>query len=452
MSIDQLTSTLNGSLVLPDSPDFANARLHHGLPGDPAAVALVADVDDVVAAIAAAREEGLPVAVRSGGHSMWESVPGALVIDLHALNHIEVDAATPAGADGTRLVRVGGGATWGEVAGELARHGLAISSGDTRSVGVGGLTLGAGIGWLVRVWGLALDQLAGVQLVTAEGDVLEVNARSHPDLFWGVRGGGGNLGVVTRFDFLAHPLAGVVHASITLDAGDGLRPLVRAFRDTMRQAPRELNGSLVRTPAMGPQMPSRTLMELAWAGTDEAAAHAALAPLLALPQATSSEVASGAYIDLLQEPPMPPPGMQMPTIVDDNGWFESLDDDVIDALLAACDAAGSQMFMVRWLGGAFAEVDPDATAIAFRSAEAFVLTAAFVAPDAAANEAERVKAALAPFVEHSLGAYGNFTNSVAPGLSGRMYPPRTLARLRSLKREWDPDNVFSRNHNVVPLA
>ncbi|HEX5336697.1 MAG TPA: FAD-binding oxidoreductase [Propionicimonas sp.] len=451
MSLDQLTSTFTGSLILPGSDDFDEARLHHGMPGDPAAVARVADTDDVVSAIAAAREGALPVAVRGGGHSMWESVPGALVIDLHALNAIEVDEVAPA-ADGTRLVRLGGGATWGEVATELGRHGLAISSGDTRSVGVGGLTLGAGIGWVVRCWGLALDQLVGVQFVSADGEVLEVTAASHPELFWGLRGGGGNLGVVTRFDFRAHPLAGVVHASITLDDAVGLPTLVRAFRDVMRAAPRELNASLVRTPAMGPQMPSRTMIEAAWAGTDEVAAGVALAPLLALPQVVASEVNRVAYLDLLQEPPTPPPGMQLPTIVDENGWFESLDDDVIDALVAAADHAGAQMLLVRWLGGAFGDVDPDATAIAFRSAEAFVVTAAFVAPAAAAGEAERVKAALAPFVEHSLGAYGNFTNSVAPGLSRRMYPPRTLARLRALKREWDPDNIFSRNHNVVPLG
>jgi FAD/FMN-containing dehydrogenase len=220
----------------------------------------------------------------------------------------------------------------------------------------------------------------------------------------------------------------------------------------MRAAPRELNASLVRTPAMGPEMPSRLMVEAAWAGTDDAAARAALAPLLDLPHVMSSEVAAAAYVDLLQEPPMPPPGMQLPTIIDENGWFEGLDDDVIDALVAAADTAGAQMFLVRWLGGAFGDVDPDATAISFRSAEAFIVTAAFVPPGAPDGEAQRMKEALAPFVDHALGTYGNFTNSVEPGLSERMYPPRTLARLRALKREWDPDNIFCRNHNVIPVS
>ncbi|WP_277949601.1 FAD-binding protein [Cellulomonas sp. WB94] len=264
----------------------------------------------------------MPVAVRGGGHSTWESLPGAVVVDLRALHEVELDDSARALQDGTRLVHVGGGATWGEVAEQLSRHGLAISSGDTRSVGVGGLTLGGGIGWVVRGWGLALDQLVSAQLVTAAGEVLEISASSLPELFWGVRGGGGNLGVVTRFDFIAHPLAEVVHANVQLDPSD-LGVLVRAFRDLMRQAPREMNGSLVRTPQIGPQMPSRTMIELAWASSDEAAARQALAPFLALPQVTHSEVSATRYLDLLQEPPMPPPDIPMPMIIDQNGWFAS---------------------------------------------------------------------------------------------------------------------------------
>ncbi len=455
MSLAQLASTLDGTLdgtlVLPDSADFATSRLFHGRSGDPAAVVHAAGVDDVAAAVLAARAEGLPVAVRGGGHGMWESLPGALVIDLSALDAGEPDEDPDPGAAGTRLVRIGGGATWGTVAETLGERGLAISSGDTRSVGVGGLTLGGGIGWVVRAWGLALDQLVGAQLVTASGDIVEVSDQTQPDLFWGLRGGGGNLGAVTRFDFLAHPLEGVVHASIDLDPA-GLRDALRGFRDVMRSAPRELNASLLRTPAFGPEMPSRTVIEVLWAGTDEAAARAAFAPLLDLPGVVSAEVAPGAYADVLQEAPTPPPGMPMPVIVDENGWFASLDDQVIDALLAAGEAAGAQMLLVRWLGGRFGEVDPDATAVSFRAAEAFAMTAALLPPGAPASDIAALRALLAPFAEHSLGTYGNFTNSVEPGLANRMYSPKAVQRLRALKREWDPDNVFSRNHNVAPAT
>ncbi|MDQ7991219.1 MAG: FAD-binding protein [Propionicimonas sp.] len=450
MALAHLSSALDGSLVQPGSADYELSRMVHGRPCEPAAVVHAASVADVARAVVAARAEGLPVAVRGGGHSLWESLPGALVIDLAALDTIELEGGAT-GPGGTRVVRVGGGATWGEVADHLGGHGLAVSSGDTRSVGVGGLTLGAGIGWVVRCWGLALDQLVGVQLVTAGGDVVEVSESSHPDLFWGVRGGGGNLGVATRLDFLAHPLEGVVHASLALDPA-GLPDALRAFRDVMREAPWELNGSLVATPAFGPEMPSRTVLELAWAGTDEAAAREAMAPLLALPQLLSAEVGRSAYADLLQEPPAPPPGMPMPTIVDENGWFPCLDDEVVDDLLAARESAGAAMLLVRWLGGRFSAIDPQATAVAFRAAEAFVMTAALLPPGAPEDEVSLVKAKLSPFVTHALGTYGNFTNSVLPGLAGRMYPAHTHHRLRVLKREWDPDNTFARNHNVVPAT
>ena len=448
MALTQLAASLDGTLVLPDSDDFSRSRLFHGRSGDPAGVVHAAGVDDVAAAVVTARTEGLPVAVRSGGHGMWESLPGALVIDLSALDAVEPDEDPAPTAEGTCLVRIGGGATWGKIADELSRRGLAISSGDTRSVGVGGLTLGGGIGWLVRCWGLALDQLVGVQLVTAAGEVVEVSQGSHPDLFWGLRGGGGNFGVATRLDFLAHPLKGVVHTTLTLDPED-LAGHLRRFRDVMRAAPWELNGSLVRTPAFGPQMPSRTMIEVLWAGTDEPAARAAFAPLLEMPGVLSAEVAAAAYPDVLQEPPAPPPGVPLPTIVDDNGWFESLDDQVIDDMLAAAEAAGAQMLLVRWLGGRFGEVGPDETAVAFRDAEAFAMTAALLPPGSPQAEVDALKTRLAPFVAHAAGAYGNFTNSVAPGLPNRMYPPPVLARLRALKQEWDPGNLFSRNHNLA---
>jgi len=447
MPLEELAGALTGSLVLPDHPDFETARLFHGRPGSPAGVVRVADVEDVRLAIAAARHAGLPVAARGGGHGSWETVPGALVVDLRALNRVEVAGPDP--ADASALVRVGGGAVWGEVADALTPHGLAISSGDTRSVGVGGLTLGAGIGWLVRLHGLAIDQLVGAQVVTAAGDVVEVSEEAHPDLFWGLRGGGGNLGVVTRFDFRAHALPGVVRVSIEIDGSD-LAGTVRTFRDTLRAAPRELNGTLLRTPPMGPDAPSRTILELAWAGTDEGAARAAVAPLLALDHVTAATVAPAAYTALLQEPPMPPSGVAMPTIVDQNGWFESLDDETVDALVAAIDAAQTPMVLVRWLGGAFGDVPPTATAIAHRQAEAFVMAAGFVLPGMPEDSAARMRAALEPFAERALGLYGNFTNSVEPGLAARMYPPATLARLSALKRAWDPDNLFRHNHNVAP--
>ena len=431
---------LAGSLYTPQDPGFAEARRFHAGTGDPAAVARVVGPADVATTLAVARDEGLPVAVRGGGHSMWESVPGAVVIDLAELRSVRVE--------GTR-VRVGGGATWGEVADVLATHGLGISSGDTRSVGVGGLTLGGGIGWMVRDWGLAVDQLVGAQLVTADGQVLEVSADAHPDLFWALRGGGGNFGVVTRFDFEAHPLRAVVHATLAFDE-TAFGTWLRGFRDVMRAAPRALNGTLFRVPPMDPAAPAGTRLELAWIGEDEAALREAIAPLLALPGLVDARIEVTSYPTILLDRPAPPPGVAAPTIVDANGWFADLDDATLDTLLPALGPSSAPVLLVRWLGGAFADVHPATTAIAFRDAQAFVVAAVPVRPGAEPAEVLATRRALEPISDLALGGYGNFTTSTAPGLVDRMYPPTTLARLRELKRVWDPDNVFSRNHNLHP--
>ncbi|WP_460003230.1 FAD-binding oxidoreductase [Microbacterium xylanilyticum] len=187
-----------------------------------------ADADAVAAAVRRAVEEGRPVIVRGGGHGFWKPAAGALTIDVRALASIEVGDETERG----RLVRVGAGALWGEVAAALAPHGVAISSGDTASVGVGGLAVGGGIGLLVRDRGLAIDQLRGAQVVTADARVVEASAAENADLFWAIRGGGGNFGIVTRLDFEAAPLAGVLAGELTADGDQAA--LLRVVRTPWR--------------------------------------------------------------------------------------------------------------------------------------------------------------------------------------------------------------------------
>ena len=269
MRIDGLISELPGRVFSAGDDGWEAARRFHSGSGEPDVIVRADSVDDVAAAVRWAAAESAPVVVRSGGHSAWGTVPGGLTLDLAALNDVEVDGT---------LVRVGGGATWGHVAAILAEHGLGISSGDTASVGVGGLTLGGGIGWMVRAWGLAADQLVGVQLVTASGDVVEATDASHPELLWALRGGGGNFGVVTRFDFRAHPLDAVVFATLPV-TGDA-RTVLRALRDLLKDAPRELTVTFMDVPAMDPNAPAGASISALWIGDDEAAARAALAPLL----------------------------------------------------------------------------------------------------------------------------------------------------------------------------
>lgn len=440
MDLQHLRSTLTGALFSPDDDGFSDAALGHTGPSTPDLVVQVSSTADVAAAVEYARDAGLPLVPRGGGHSVWYTVPGGVLLDLSALKDVTVDGT---------LVSIGGGATWGTVATVLREHGLAISAGDTASVGVGGNTLGGGIGWMVRLWGLALDQLEAAEVVTADGRIVRASARENPDLFWGLRGGGGNFGVVTRFEFRAHSLEGVLFGSIPVDDSD-LRTTLAAWRDVMREAPRELNVTFMAVPPMDPNAPSGPNLVVCWAGGESQRARAAIAPLLELPGVTGGEIVPMAYADILLD--MPPQDFSAgpaPVIVDGNTFVEEFSDDVIDAVVTAHESGGPEMLMVRYLRGAYNEVPTDATAVAFRDAEAFIVRAAFAAPGTSDVEAGAIRDAWNPVSDLGLGVYGNFTNGTDPSYVARMYPSETLERLRSLKRAWDPGNLFARNHNVV---
>src|SRR5829696_6935161 len=198
----ELNDHIVGEVVLPGSPTYDELRKVFNHAGSPAVIIRGQSTDDLVAALRFAREFHLPVSVHSGGHGLsgLATNNGGLVLDLTHFNKVEL-------LDPERgLVRIGAGARWGEVAKALAAHGLTISSGDTNQVGVGGLTLGGGIGWMVRKFGLTIDSLQAAEIVTADGRTLRVSENEHPDLFWALRGGGGNFGVVTSFEFEAHPV------------------------------------------------------------------------------------------------------------------------------------------------------------------------------------------------------------------------------------------------------
>ena len=248
-----------GSILLPDSEEYPAAATAYGVLGSPALVARPSSAADVAAAIGYARAQGLPLSVRSGGHTLFSTNNGGMVLDLAHISDVEVL--------GDGLVRVGGGAVWGDVARALQPYGLAISSGDTYSVGVGGLTLGGGIGWMVRQQGLALDNLREAEVVLPSGAVVTASDTSEPELFWALRGGGGNFGVVTRFTFQAHPLPGVVAGAINVDP-ERLADTLRGWRDVMRQSPEELNSTVIAMPAFGPEMPAVTQMLVCFGGND----------------------------------------------------------------------------------------------------------------------------------------------------------------------------------------
>lgn len=440
MTIDELTTAIGGTVIRPGDPDWDAARRFHSGIGEPAVVVRASSVDDVRGALRYAAAERLDVMVRSGGHSAWGQVPGGVTIDLSALDDVSVDGT---------LVRVGGGAQWGAIARALSAHGLGLSSGDTASVGVGGLTLGGGIGWMVRAWGLASDQLVGAQLVTARGDVVEVSASAHPELFWALRGGGGNFGVVTRFDFEAHPLDGVVHAVFGIE-GDA-RPALRALRELMKTAARELTATYMDVPPMDPSAPAGATITAVWIGSDEDAARSALAPLRDAPGITERAFGAQQYFDILLQTPEFDPEHPMPGFVGGNTLLRELSDDAIDRLVTFREQNPASVVFLRSLGGAYGDVAQADSPFPARDATWFAMAGAFDVPGMLDDE-KRAEVTRAWDAIEALGAgvYGNFTTSTDPSWAERMYPPETMARLSTIKREWDPANVFCRNHNVRP--
>jgi FAD/FMN-containing dehydrogenase len=430
----------SGTILWPGSDEYLMAATAYGRVGSPRLVARPLNAADVAAVIAYARAEGLTLSVRSGGHSPLNTNDGGIVLDLSRIRSVEV-------LDGGR-VRLGSGAIWGNVAQELQPYDLAISSGDTYTVGVGGLTLGGGIGWLVRQQGLAIDSLLEAEVVLTSGDIVTASSGSEPELFWALRGGGGNFGVVTRFTFQAHPLRGVVAGTIHVAPAD-LGETLRGWRDAMRDSSELLNSTVLVTPKFGPELPAQTRVLVCFGSADEDEAMTAIRPLVALPGVTGHDVELKLFVEVFDEPSAPPGSIR---IVDRNGFASDLDDTLIARLAAAPGAIGHTVLMVRYLRGVFNRVPADATAFAHRDAEAFVSVAAFLPPDAPDEEEQRILAGWSVVAERLTGTYGNFRLRPEPDVLSLMYPPDTAARLQRAKRRYDPDNVLAHNLNIVPLA
>src|SRR5215470_5602403 len=442
-ALEAVRRDFGGDIIEPGAAEYESASRSVLAAGSPAYVLRPETVADVRAGVRFAAGTGLVLSVRGGGHGFagFGTNDGGVVIDLSKLANVEI-------IDQERhLVRIGGGATWGQVAAALAPDGLSIASGDTKSVGVGGLTLTGGIGWKVRKYGLALDNVVAAEVVTANGEVVQASAEENPELFWAIRGGGGNFGIVTTFAFVAHPTTDVFFGKVAFPASEAATVL-QGWADYLRTAPEELTSvaEFANPFAGGPEAPVE--IHVAFDGDDQELAAQAIDPIRGLGTVTDDDVALRPYADTLVDGMTPPPGFQLVTrsaFVDQESVSE-----VLRILTAIGASERSPFIAVRSVGGAVSRVPDDATAYAHRQAELmFVTTTIGPTPvvEAAGPAREAVWGRLAPHVN---GVYANFLSSATEEDIDAIYPTETYKRLVAVKRQYDPGNLFARNYNIRP--
>jgi FAD/FMN-containing dehydrogenase len=455
-TVQELRDALRGELLQPGDEGYAEAKriwngAHDG--AEPAVIARCTGAADVIAALGFARAHDLAVSVRGGGHSVpgYSTSDGGMVIDLGPMRNVRVDPAA-------RRAHVGPGAVWGDVDHESQQFGLATTGGLVSTTGVAGFTLGGGIGWLMRAHGLACDNLVGADVVTADGRLVHASADENADLLWGLRGGGGNFGIVTSFELALHPVGPEVYAGPLFLPADADVDLLRFFREWAPDQPDAITTAI--SLATAPPLP---VIPEEWHGKKVAIVIAVCAGPVEDGEALCRDLRTVAepVADLIH--PMPYQFIQ--GLLDPlwpkgiNAYFKAtnlagLSDQTIDSLATLhAETPGPQCEIhVHQMGGAVGRVGQADTAFPERSMQ-FVLNAVTGTPEAAQLGAHAgwARAVVAAAKADETGrAYVNFLDETADAASA--YGEETYRRLVALKDEYDPTNVFRLNQNVEPSA
>ena len=452
--IESVRVALDGRVITPEDDGYEEARavFYRSVDRRPAVIARPADTGEVARVVSLAREVGAELAVRSGGHSLAGHgvSEGGIVLDLSAMKGLEIDAEG-------RTAWAQTGLTAGEYTATAGAHGLATGFGDTGSVGLGGLTLGGGVGFLVRKHGLTIDDLLAAELVTADGEVLDVDAETHPDLFWAIRGGGGNFGVATRFRYRLHPVGGIVGGLLILPATP---QVIASFVTEAEAAPDEL--SAIANVMVAPPMPflpaeahgKLVIMALVCYAGDLDAGERALAPFRSIASPISDLVRPMPYADiysLFGDAEGPGPSQEVAR----SFFVDAVDVDAGEAIVEHLGASTAPLAVaqLRVLGGAMARVPDEATAFAHRDRRVMVALGA-VYEDA--EEGPEHDAWVTDFMralqDGSPGVYVNFVGDEGDARVREAYPGATWDRLAEVKRRYDPTNLFRLNQNIRPDA
>jgi FAD/FMN-containing dehydrogenase len=450
-TIREFSSEVRGRIIRPHDDGYDEARtvFYGGFDRCPALIVRAEDATDVSRVVALARESGLELAVRSGGHSVaGHSVSdGGIVLDLSEMKNLEIDVEG-------RTAWAQTGLTAGEYTAAAAAHGLATGFGDTGSVGIGGITLGGGVGYMVRKHGLTIDDLISAEIVTADGELLRVDAETHPDLFWAIRGGGGNFGVATRFQYRLHEVDTIIGGMMILPATPDV---ISSFVAEAEAAPEEL--STIANVMVAPPMPflppeahgRLVIMALLCYAGEVDEGERVVTPFRALAE---------PIVDMVK--PMPYPQIYPPEEEDYHPigsvrtmFIDTIDRSVAETIVEYLQTSSAQMAaaQIRVLGGAMARVPADATAFAHRSSRIMVNVAAlYERPDEAPVHEAWVSAFAAALRQGDDGAYVGFLGDEGEGRIREAYPGPTWQKLTEIKGRYDPTNLFRLNQNIRPSA
>ena len=450
VSISELRAVLNGRVIAPDDAGYDEVRavFYGGIDRRPALIVRAADATDVSRVVALARGSGLELAVRSGGHSLagYSVSDGGIVLDLSDMKALEIDVEGCTAWAQTGL-------TAGEYTAAAGAHGLATGFGDVGSVGIGGLTLGGGIGYLVRKHGLTIDDLLAAEVVTADGRLLRVDAETHPDLFWAIRGGGGNFGVATRFRYRLHEVDTIVGGMLVLPATP---EVIASFVAEAEAAPEGLSAiaNIMPAPPM-PFVPAEhhgrlvIMAMLVYAG-EVGAGERAVAPFRALATPLADTVGPKPYPEMY-EPTGPGPEEEVARSL----FIDSIDSRVAETIVEHLQASTAQMAVaqLRVLGGAMARVPAEATAFAHRKRRIMVaLGAVYEHREEEAVHEDWVTGFAAALGQGDAGVYANFLGDEGEARVREAYPGSTWDRLAAIKGRYDPTNLFRLNQNIAPVT
>lgn len=437
--IQDLKTLISGTIAVPGDAIYDTARTMFEHTITPSVVVRPVSPEDIAATLLFVSKHKVSLGIRSGGHGSIDShvANDMLLIDMSHFNTTEV-LNTDEG-----LVRIGAGALWHQVAAELDEYKLGLSSGDTRTVGVGGLATGGGLGWMVRKYGPLVDSIVAVEIVTADGSVINASQHENADLFWAVRGGGSNFGVVTYFTFEAHRVTNVFTGTIVYPLAH-TRHILQGWRDAMRVAPDELSTILTILPSLGGAPPA-IIIKGCFIGTDKTAADTAYAPFTKLSEVVRQNIASEPYMDLLEDAKRPTNSK----VIVQNAFLKEFSNEAIDAIVEICNDK-PLILQIRHVAGAMNKRAHDATAFSHRDSEVLIVNPAFVLPPGTNKEQEIATAPWQKIKPFGQGVYLNLLSEDTGNEVAMAFPAATLERLRKIKSLYDPENIFTTNYNITP--